>query len=108
MTAKKSNGGSAEWIILPDSCTNANGTVEVADGANGETQMEWEVSDELQHNEGFYVTGEPLLKDWLHISATLEMSLQSQISSASVLFVHLVIVDYDVTGGGFDLAYNYL
>ncbi|OJA12241.1 hypothetical protein AZE42_13755 [Rhizopogon vesiculosus] len=36
------------------------------------------------------------------------MSLRSQISSVSVLFVHLVIVNYDAAGGAFDLAYNYL
>jgi hypothetical protein len=48
------------------------------------------------------------LKDWLRVTATLEMSLRSQISSVPVLFIHLVIVDYDATGGAFDLAYNYL
>jgi hypothetical protein len=52
MTAKKSSGGSAERVVLPDSCTNDNETVgvQVAEGAYKE--MEWEVSDdELRHNE---------------------------------------------------------
>jgi hypothetical protein len=51
MTAKKSSGGSAERVVLPDSGTNANETVGVAEGAY--EGMEWEVSDddELRHNE---------------------------------------------------------
>ncbi|OJA08028.1 hypothetical protein AZE42_13712 [Rhizopogon vesiculosus] len=49
MTAKKLSGGSAQWVILPDPCTDDNRTAGVDDRANEE--MEWEVSDELRHNE---------------------------------------------------------
>ncbi|OJA13642.1 hypothetical protein AZE42_13212, partial [Rhizopogon vesiculosus] len=48
MTAKKSSRGSAQRVVLPDPCTDDNGTAGVDDRANEE--MEWEVSDELRHN----------------------------------------------------------
>ncbi|KAG1725504.1 uncharacterized protein EDB91DRAFT_1254768 [Suillus paluster] len=55
-----------------------------------------------------YSDGRPVLDRFLNIRATLELSLRAQISSAPVLFVHLKIVDYDATGGSFDLAYDFL
>src|SRR5205807_1888105 len=44
----------------------------------------------------------------LHVRATLETSLVSQISSASVLFLHLVVIGYDATGGPFHLVRQFL
>ncbi|KAG2353859.1 hypothetical protein BDR07DRAFT_1495506 [Suillus spraguei] len=57
---------------------------------------------------GFYKDGVPVLNTFLPILATLEVSRRAQISSSSVLFVHLTLVDNDTTGGPFELAYRLL
>ncbi|KAG2084906.1 hypothetical protein BD769DRAFT_1681914 [Suillus cothurnatus] len=56
---------------------------------------------------GFYKHGRPVLPKFLPILATLEISQRAQISSASVVFVHLKLVDCDTTGSPFLLAHNF-
>ncbi|KAG2062731.1 hypothetical protein BDR04DRAFT_1164718 [Suillus decipiens] len=57
---------------------------------------------------GFYLRGKPLFEHFLPIRATLEVSHRAQISSDSVLFVHLTLIDNDATGGPFQFAYKFL
>lgn len=57
--------------------------------------------------QGFYKHGRPVLPKFLPILATLEISQRAQISSASVVFVHLKLVDCDTTGSPFLLAHNF-
>ncbi|KAG1721764.1 hypothetical protein EDD22DRAFT_854316 [Suillus occidentalis] len=57
---------------------------------------------------GFYKKGKPLFNSFLPIRATLEVSLQSQLSSAPILMLHLVLIDHDTTGGSFKLASDFL
>ncbi|KAG1830727.1 hypothetical protein DFJ58DRAFT_848380 [Suillus subalutaceus] len=57
---------------------------------------------------GFYRNQKPLLDTFLPIHATLELSVRAQISSESLLFVHLILTDYDTAGGAFKLAYHFL
>ncbi|KAG0692553.1 hypothetical protein DFH29DRAFT_1046048 [Suillus ampliporus] len=52
--------------------------------------------------------GRPVLDRFLNILGTPELSLSAEISSAPVLLIHLKIVDYDATGGSFELAYRFL
>ncbi|KAG0694032.1 hypothetical protein DFH29DRAFT_880987 [Suillus ampliporus] len=60
-------------------------------------------------NNGFYYSnGQPVLDRFLNILSTPELSLHAKISSAPVLFIHLKIVDYNATGGSFELAYHFL
>lgn len=58
--------------------------------------------------QGFYRNQEPLLNTFLPIHATLELSVQAQISSESLLFIHLILTDYDTAGGSFELAHQFL
>ncbi|KAG2355372.1 hypothetical protein BDR07DRAFT_1493291 [Suillus spraguei] len=64
--------------------------------------------DERQPYFGFYKNGRPVLSKFLPIAATLEVSQRAQISSASVLFLHLKLVNCDTSGGSFELAYKFL
>jgi hypothetical protein len=57
--------------------------------------------------QGFYKHGRPVFPKFLPILATLEISQRAQISSASVLFVHLKLVDCDTTGSPFHLAHDF-
>ena len=50
----------------------------------------------------------PIFDKFLPIRGTLEVSHLSQISSSTVLFVHLTLVDNDTTGNPFGLAHNFL
>ncbi|KAG2068001.1 hypothetical protein BDR04DRAFT_1158372 [Suillus decipiens] len=52
--------------------------------------------------------GQPLLPFFLQIHATLEVSLQSQLSSAPMLMLHLILINHDITGGCFELASKFL
>ncbi|KAG2355383.1 hypothetical protein BDR07DRAFT_1381574 [Suillus spraguei] len=104
MTAKKSNGGTAPRVTLK---------LPVDDSQSVEDDIM--VSDEFEHNEarskisfGFYKNGRPVLSKFLPIAATLEVSQRAQISSASVLFLHLKLVNCDTSGGSFELAYKFL
>ncbi|KAG2066059.1 hypothetical protein BDR04DRAFT_1121418 [Suillus decipiens] len=60
------------------------------------------------HYFGFYRKGQPLLPSFLQICATLEVSLQSQLSSAPMLMLHLVLIDHNITGSCFELAFEFL
>ncbi|KAG0692865.1 hypothetical protein DFH29DRAFT_881983 [Suillus ampliporus] len=57
---------------------------------------------------GFYWQGKPLFSSFLPICATLEVSLQSQLSSAPTLMLHLILVDHDVTSSCFELTADFL
>ncbi|KAG2028766.1 hypothetical protein BDR03DRAFT_1019368 [Suillus americanus] len=57
---------------------------------------------------GFYKGEVPVLSDFLPILTTLEISPLAEISSATVMFIHLNLVNNDTTGGPFNLAYQFL
>ncbi|KAG0703424.1 hypothetical protein DFH29DRAFT_998563 [Suillus ampliporus] len=57
---------------------------------------------------GFYRQVKPLFSSFLPIRATLEVSLQSQLSSAPTLMLHLVLVNHDVTSSCFELTADFL
>ncbi|KAG2737127.1 hypothetical protein P692DRAFT_20883918, partial [Suillus brevipes Sb2] len=57
---------------------------------------------------GFYQKGRPLLPSFLPIRGTFEVSLHSQLSSASILMLHLILVDHDASGGCFELVSDFL
>ncbi|KAG2121491.1 hypothetical protein DEU56DRAFT_760669 [Suillus clintonianus] len=57
---------------------------------------------------GFYRNGRPILNGFLPILGALEISLKAQISCAPVLFLHLILVDFDAVGSPFELAYHFL
>ncbi|KAG1747837.1 uncharacterized protein EDB91DRAFT_1079543 [Suillus paluster] len=57
---------------------------------------------------GFYRNNLPVLPTFLPIHSTLEVSLQSQISSTPVILIHLTLVDFETSGGPFDLMFRFL
>ncbi|KAG1861659.1 hypothetical protein F4604DRAFT_1929726 [Suillus subluteus] len=57
---------------------------------------------------GFYKNNLPVLPTFLPIRGALEISLQSQISSMPVVLIHLRLVDFETSGGPFDLMYRFL
>ncbi|KAG2345455.1 hypothetical protein BDR05DRAFT_946555 [Suillus weaverae] len=57
---------------------------------------------------GFYHNDKPILTDFLCINATLDVSLKSQLSSMSVLFIHLNLVNNNAGLGTFKLRYQFL
>ncbi|KAG1863661.1 hypothetical protein F4604DRAFT_1929061 [Suillus subluteus] len=57
---------------------------------------------------GFYRRDKPVFSSFLPIHATLEVSFKSQLSSAPILVVHLVLVDHDTAGGCVELASDFL
>ncbi|KAG1723410.1 uncharacterized protein EDB91DRAFT_1087809 [Suillus paluster] len=50
----------------------------------------------------------PVLPTFLPIRSALEVSLQSQISSTPVILIHLTLVDFETSGGPFDLMFRFL
>ncbi|KAG1808383.1 uncharacterized protein BJ212DRAFT_1485013 [Suillus subaureus] len=57
---------------------------------------------------GFYQNDKPLFPSFLPIRTTLEVSLHSQLSSAPVLMLHLILIDHDTTSGSFELTADFL
>ncbi|KAG1887756.1 hypothetical protein F4604DRAFT_1674924 [Suillus subluteus] len=57
---------------------------------------------------GFYRDGKPIFDTFLQIRRALELSHQAQVSSETVLFIHLNLIDNDTTGGPFKLSHNFL
>ncbi|KAG1719010.1 uncharacterized protein EDB91DRAFT_1089592, partial [Suillus paluster] len=100
------SSASIAWTYLPRSSTPS---WPMTSFSNQESRRRQENGPSRLPYFGFhYSDGRPVLDRFLNIRATLELSLRAQISSAPVLFVHLKIVDYDATGGSFDLAYDFL
>ncbi|KAG1743584.1 uncharacterized protein EDB91DRAFT_1247087 [Suillus paluster] len=50
----------------------------------------------------------PVLPTFLPIHSALEVSLQSQIASTPVVLINLALVDYDTSGGPFNLTFQFL
>ncbi|KAG2125352.1 uncharacterized protein EDB93DRAFT_1110245 [Suillus bovinus] len=57
---------------------------------------------------GFYRDGKPVFDTFLQIHGALELSHQAQVSSETVLFIHLNLIDNDTTGGPFKLSHDFL
>ncbi|KAG1847210.1 hypothetical protein F4604DRAFT_1936007 [Suillus subluteus] len=57
---------------------------------------------------GFYRNNKPVLDSFLPIRAALEINVTSQLSSDTLLFVHLTLVDYDTNGSSFELGHQFL
>ncbi|KAG2340046.1 hypothetical protein BDR05DRAFT_950680 [Suillus weaverae] len=103
MTARKYNRGTALHMMLG---------LPVEDSSLVPAE-DMDVCDGFQHNilsssRGFYKGGWLVLDQFLPILATLKVSLQTQISSATILFIHLTLVDNNTTGGLFNLTYKFL
>ncbi|KAG1817892.1 hypothetical protein EV424DRAFT_1540247 [Suillus variegatus] len=57
---------------------------------------------------GFYRNNKPVLDSFLPIRAALEINVTSQLSSDTLLFVHLTLVDYDTNDSSFELGHQFL
>ncbi|KAG1736067.1 hypothetical protein EDD22DRAFT_852300 [Suillus occidentalis] len=58
---------------------------------------------------GFYHTnGAPVLDRFLPINGALEVSERAEISSAPVLFIHLILVDFTVSGSPMEFVHTFL
>ncbi|KAG1729309.1 uncharacterized protein EDB91DRAFT_1085757 [Suillus paluster] len=57
---------------------------------------------------GFYRRDKPVFSSFLPIFATLEVSFKSQLSPASILMVHLVLINHDTAGSCFELTSDFL
>ncbi|KAG2137106.1 uncharacterized protein EDB93DRAFT_1253722 [Suillus bovinus] len=57
---------------------------------------------------GFYRDGKPIFDTFLQIRGALELPHQAQVSSETVLFIHLNLIDNDTTGGPFKLSHDFL
>ncbi|KAG2158644.1 uncharacterized protein EDB93DRAFT_1100297 [Suillus bovinus] len=57
---------------------------------------------------GFYRDGKPVFNTFLQIRGALELSHQAQVSAETVLFIHLNLIDNDMTGGPFKLTHDFL
>ncbi|KAG2117528.1 hypothetical protein BD769DRAFT_1390856 [Suillus cothurnatus] len=57
---------------------------------------------------GFYRRDKAVFSPFLPICATLEVSLKSELSSAPLLMIHLILVDHDTASSCFDLACDFL
>ncbi|KAG0692520.1 hypothetical protein DFH29DRAFT_1008526 [Suillus ampliporus] len=137
LTAKKSNGGSAPRVVIAPPGRNVSDAsrdeeMEVVPDGFLPQQFLYRLS-RRHHTAQFAVllqrmsardqengpnrlayfgfhhsNGRPVLDRFLNILGTPELSLSAEISSAPVLLIHLKIVDYDATGGSFELAYRFL
>ncbi|KAG1829198.1 hypothetical protein EV424DRAFT_1344437 [Suillus variegatus] len=130
-TAKKSHGGLVPHVNLHGGAISMPGTEEMEvcpefqhneycivcqDGSIEEHQLLLQQCHvQIQQGNhtyspymGFYHNDKPILTDFLCINATLEVSLESQLSSTLALFVHLMLVDNDARVGTFELGYQFL
>ncbi|KAG0695620.1 hypothetical protein DFH29DRAFT_879913 [Suillus ampliporus] len=58
---------------------------------------------------GFYkASGVPLLNSFFSIKDTLEVSQHAEISAAPVIFIHLILVDFNIIASPFQLAHDFL
>ncbi|KAG1897765.1 uncharacterized protein F5891DRAFT_1191689 [Suillus fuscotomentosus] len=58
---------------------------------------------------GFYhANGVPVLKSFLQVHASLELSSCAELSAAPVIFIHLILVDFNTTASPFSLAHSFL
>ncbi|KAG1764498.1 hypothetical protein EV702DRAFT_1051327 [Suillus placidus] len=58
---------------------------------------------------GFYnANGTTVLESFLWIHASLEVSSKAQLSAAPVIFIHLVLVDFETTASPFLFAHSFL
>ncbi|KAG1785443.1 uncharacterized protein HD556DRAFT_1450758 [Suillus plorans] len=58
---------------------------------------------------GFYHTnGVPVLESFLQVHASLELSSRAELSAAPVIFIHLILVDFDISASPFSLAHLFL
>jgi len=58
--------------------------------------------------QGFYCDRKPIFDTFLQIRGALELSHQAQVSAETVLFIHLNLIDNNVTGSPFKLAHDFL
>ncbi|KAG0691582.1 hypothetical protein DFH29DRAFT_884141 [Suillus ampliporus] len=56
----------------------------------------------------YYPDGTTVLKLFLHVQASLELSVLAEISAAPILFIHLVLIDFETTGSPFPFAHSFL
>ncbi|KAG2029993.1 hypothetical protein BDR03DRAFT_987384 [Suillus americanus] len=130
MTAKKSNGGAAPRVLLrlpgENSSTVPAEDMDVCNGIQHNEYMDVPKQFQLailapditfrkqegqRHSKpyvGFYKGEVPVLSDFLPILTTLEISPLVETSSATIMFIHLNLVNNDTTGGPFNLAYQFL
>ncbi|KAG1819828.1 uncharacterized protein BJ212DRAFT_1298235 [Suillus subaureus] len=58
---------------------------------------------------GFYTSNSlPFLDKFLSITSALEVSAKAEISAAPVIFIHLILVDFEVAGSPFEFAHSFL
>ncbi|KAG2127257.1 uncharacterized protein EDB93DRAFT_1109375 [Suillus bovinus] len=58
---------------------------------------------------GFYnSSGLPFLNKFLSVTGVLEVSAQAEISVAPVIFIHLILVDFELAGSPFEFAHRFL
>ncbi|KAG1761233.1 hypothetical protein EDD22DRAFT_847911 [Suillus occidentalis] len=107
MTTKKSNGGTTPHMMLPlptatwryvIECFTMITVLYARIGSPGRRHY-------LQK---FYKNSRLLLNTFLPLTATLELPMQAQISSVPIFFVHLTLVDINITGSPFELGYQFL
>ncbi|KAG1732285.1 hypothetical protein EDB19DRAFT_2005506 [Suillus lakei] len=56
----------------------------------------------------YYPDGTTVLKSFLCIQASLEVSALAKISTAPILFIHLVLINFETTGSPFPFAHSFL
>ncbi|KAG1866802.1 hypothetical protein F4604DRAFT_1927770 [Suillus subluteus] len=56
----------------------------------------------------YYADGTAILESFIRIHASLEFSSKAQLSAAPVIFIHLVLVDFETTASPFPLAHSFL
>jgi hypothetical protein len=67
------------------------------------------VLSQLMVHQGFYYgDGRTVLKSFLRIHASLELSPKAQLSAAPIIFIHLVLVDFETTASPFPFAHSFL
>ncbi|KAG2046527.1 hypothetical protein BDR06DRAFT_1036130, partial [Suillus hirtellus] len=57
---------------------------------------------------GFYHDGKPIFDTFLQIYGALKLSHQAQVLAKTMLFIHLNLINNDVTGSPFKLAHDFL
>ncbi|KAG1752331.1 uncharacterized protein EDB91DRAFT_1243107 [Suillus paluster] len=56
----------------------------------------------------YYRDGTTVLQSFLRIHASLELSSRAEISAAPILFIHLVLIDFETTGSPFSFTHSFL
>ncbi|KAG2115300.1 uncharacterized protein F5147DRAFT_758686 [Suillus discolor] len=109
-TAKKCTGGSVPCIHLKILRTAAKS---LSRGQLDGSQS-LEMSKLVHHNEGtpyygfYHTNGVPILESFLQVHTSLELSSLAELLAAPVIFIHLILVDFDTMASPLSLAHSFL